>query len=52
MNWSKYFLKALLTSIWNVDGPFFTPNGITTQTKAPHFLTKVVLYLFLGAMEI
>jgi hypothetical protein len=47
MNWSKYFLKALLITLWNVGGPFFTPNGITIQTKAPHSITKVVLHGYL-----
>jgi hypothetical protein len=28
-------MKALLTIIWNVGGPFFTPNGITIQAR-PH----------------
>jgi hypothetical protein len=31
MNWFKYSPTAL----WNVGGPFLTPNGITIQTKAP-----------------
>jgi hypothetical protein len=52
MNWSKYSLKALLTILWNVGGPFLTPNGITIQTKTPQFVTKVILYLFSGAIEI
>jgi hypothetical protein len=52
INWSKYSLKALLTVFWNVGGTFFTPNGITIQTKALQFVTKVVLYLSLGAIEI
>jgi len=34
MNWSKYSLKVLPTTIWKVGGPFLTPNGITIQTKA------------------
>jgi len=52
MNWSKYSLKALLTIFWNVGGLFLTPNGITIQTKAPQFVTKVILYLFLGVIKI
>jgi hypothetical protein len=52
MNWSKYFLKALLIALWKVDCPFFIPNGITIQTKVPEFVTKVVLYLSSGAIEI
>jgi hypothetical protein len=47
MNWSKYSLKVLLTTIWNVGGPFFTQNGITIQRKPPQPIIKVVLYLFL-----
>jgi len=45
-------LKALLTAFWKVGGPFLTLNGITIQTKAPQFVTKIVLYLSLGAIEI
>jgi hypothetical protein len=45
MNWFKYYLKALLIVLWKVGGPFFTLNGTTIQTKAPQFVTKVVLYL-------
>jgi hypothetical protein len=45
-------MKALLIAFWNVGGPFLTPNGITIQTKAPQFVTKVVLYLSLGAIKI
>ncbi len=52
MNWSKYSLKALLTTLWKIGGPFFTPNGITIQTKAPQSITKVVLYLSLGVVKI
>jgi hypothetical protein len=52
MNWSKYFLKALLTILWKVGGPFFTPNGVTIQTKASQSTTKVILYLSLRAVEI
>ncbi len=52
MNWFKYSLKVLVIVHWNVGGPFLTPNGITIQTKDPKFVTKVVLYLSLGAIEI
>jgi len=45
-------LKVLLTALWNVGGPFSTPNGTTIQTKAPQSITKVILYLSLGAIEI
>jgi hypothetical protein len=45
-------MKVLLIVFWKVGGPFFTPNGITIQTKAPQSVTKVVLYLSLGAIEI
>jgi hypothetical protein len=45
-------MKALLIVIWNVGGPFLTPNGITIQTKAPQFVTKVFLHLFLSIIEI
>jgi len=41
MNWSKYFLKALLIALWNVGGPY----GITIQTKAPQSIAKVSIYL-------
>jgi hypothetical protein len=46
------YLKVMLTFIWNVGGPFLTPNGITIQTKAPQFITKVVLYISSRAIEI
>jgi hypothetical protein len=52
MNWFKYSPKVLLTIFWKVDGPFFTPNGITIQTKVPKFVTKVVLYLSSKVIEI
>jgi hypothetical protein len=52
MNFSKIFLKVMLIILWKVGGPFFTPNGITIYTKAPQYITKVVLYMFLGAIEI
>jgi hypothetical protein len=52
INWSKYFLKALLTTLWKVSGPFLTPNGITIQTKAPQSITKIILYLSSWAIEI
>jgi hypothetical protein len=42
----------MLTTIWNVGGPFFTSNGITIQTKAPQSVTKVVLYLFSSVIKI
>jgi hypothetical protein len=42
----------MLTTSLKVGGPFLTPNGITIQTKAPQFVTKVVLYLSLGAIKI
>jgi len=46
MNWSKYYLKALLIIFWEVGGPFLTPNGITIQTKAPQSITKFVFIYF------
>jgi hypothetical protein len=52
MNWFKYYLKALLIAIWKVGGPILTPNEINIQTKAPQFVTKVVLYLSSGAIKI
>jgi hypothetical protein len=52
MNWSKYSLKALLTTLWKVGGPFLTPNGITIHIKAPYFITKVVFYLSSRAIKI
>jgi hypothetical protein len=33
-------------------GPFFTPNGITTHTKAPQFVTKAVFYWSFDAIDI
>jgi len=52
INWSIYFLKALLTILWKVGGPFLTPNSITIQTKVPQYVIKVILYLSLGVIEI
>jgi hypothetical protein len=45
-------LKVLLTIFSKVGGPFLTPNGITIPTKAPQYVTKAILYLSLGAIEI
>jgi hypothetical protein len=52
MNSSKYSLKVLPTIIWNVGGPFLTPNAITIQIKAPQFVTKNVLYISSRAIQI
>jgi len=43
MNWSKYSLKALLTVIWNVGGPFLTPNvaTLTLGSRLKQRLAKV-----------
>ncbi len=49
---SKYSLNVLVTTLWYVGGPFFTPNGITFHIKAPQSVTNVVLYLSSRAMEI
>jgi hypothetical protein len=35
-----------------VGDPFFTPNGIITHTKAPQFITKMVLCWSSGAIDI
>ncbi len=45
-------MKALLIVFWKVGGPFWTPNGITIQTKAPQYVIKIVWYVSLGALEI
>jgi hypothetical protein len=45
-------MMVILIALWKVGGPFLTPNGITIQTKAPQFVTKVVLYLSLRAKKI
>jgi hypothetical protein len=50
MHWSKYFLKALLITLWNVASPSFTPNGITIQTKVPHSVIKVGLHGYLQGL--
>jgi hypothetical protein len=52
MNWSKYYLKVLLTTFWKVGDPFLPPNGITIQTKTPQSITKIVLYISLGVIKI
>jgi len=48
---SKYFLNALVTALWYVEGPFLTPNKITFHIKAPQSVTNVVLYLSFGVIE-
>ncbi len=43
MNTSMYFWNVLITTPLIMGGSFLTPNDITTHTKGPQFITKVVL---------
>jgi hypothetical protein len=47
-----YFWNVLITTPLIMGGSFFTPNDITTHTKAPKFITKVVLCWSFSVIDI
>ena len=43
-------LKDAITILEKTEGAFFKPNGITLYAKYPHYVMKVVFFLFSSAI--